>query len=398
MPVIRVGTDCSGMEAPVQALRNLGVDFRQEFSCDIDKYARKTIEVNFPHKIMYEDLTKRDNNEAPKVDLYVAGFPCQPFSSAGKQQGFSDERGRGMIFFEILDYLKKKRPTVFILENVSRLVTLDQGKYLQRVLKELEGLKTYNISWELLNTCEHGLPQYRKRFYCVGILKNHQRHNLEFPKPMEQRATVDSLLEEPVKELVETGMPRLTHTTAVKNVKAGLKKLKKNRINPYKVTHLIDCDSSPDFVKIMKDYSPCLLTARARGYWITSRGRRMLPVEMMRFQGMNPTKFNVAINDLHLGAQLGNTMSVNVLERLLVRVLPAAGLVSSQAVTDHWVSGRRMQELSRTIGKGFKHVKVEPIARTKKPKDSSTPAKKRPAPATKASATSAKKRRLVIAM
>merc|ERR1719331_2667666 len=125
--VLKIATDCSGMEAPIQAIRNLlGDNYKHVFSCDINEHARATIRANFPHGTMYEDLTKRDNAQVPKVDLYIAGFPCQPFSSAGLQQGFKDTKGRGEIFFHVLDFLDKNRPKVFVLENVSGLVHLKQ--------------------------------------------------------------------------------------------------------------------------------------------------------------------------------------------------------------------------------------------------------------------------------
>ena len=71
---LKVGTDCSGMEAPIQALNNLGVTVEHVFSCDIDEHAKKTIQENYPPLKWYKDLTKRDNERAPKV-FYVAGFP-----------------------------------------------------------------------------------------------------------------------------------------------------------------------------------------------------------------------------------------------------------------------------------------------------------------------------------
>ena len=95
---LRVGTDCSGIEAPIQALQNLQVPFEHIFSCDSDASCRKTIEANFPPKHFYDDIRSRDNSKVASVDLYVAGFPCQPFSSAGKKQGFADSQGRGEIF------------------------------------------------------------------------------------------------------------------------------------------------------------------------------------------------------------------------------------------------------------------------------------------------------------
>merc|ERR1719421_1318591 len=72
---------------------------------------------------------------------------------------------------------------------------------------------------------------------------------------------------------------------------------------------------------------------------------------MMRLQGMNPTTFKLAVSQAQIGRQLGNTMSVNVLERLFVRLLPAAGL--ARKVPDRWENGEAAKELSQTRGKSF---------------------------------------------
>ena len=98
---IKVGTDCSGIEAPIQALRNLQVDFSHVFSCDDCPYVIKSMKANFQPLTHYPDITKRDNATSQYVDIYVAGFPCQPFSTAGKQQGFEDAKGRGTIFYNV---------------------------------------------------------------------------------------------------------------------------------------------------------------------------------------------------------------------------------------------------------------------------------------------------------
>merc|ERR1711957_857686 len=91
--------------------------------------------------------------------------------------------------------------------------------------------------------------------------------------------------------------------------------------------YIIDCDSSTYRCKGWLNRSPCITCTRSKGHWITNRGRRMNKAEVMRLMGMDPTKVKVAVTEGALGKQLGNTMSVNVVERIFVRLLPAAGLV-----------------------------------------------------------------------
>ena len=73
---LKIGTDCSGLEAPLFALRNIGVDHRLKFSCDNDPEVRKNHEANFTPEVFYPDINKRQVTDMPTVDIYVAGFPC----------------------------------------------------------------------------------------------------------------------------------------------------------------------------------------------------------------------------------------------------------------------------------------------------------------------------------
>ena len=143
---ITVGTDFSGMEAPIQALRNIKeVKFKHVFSCDNDESSQQTIFNNFPPKIFAKNIVGRDNKLLPTVDVYVAGFPCQPFSTAGLQRGFADKKdGRGELFWEVLRYIEDRRPKIFLLENVEGLTTLDGGKTLSTILKALKAVGSGN--------------------------------------------------------------------------------------------------------------------------------------------------------------------------------------------------------------------------------------------------------------
>ena len=109
-------------------------------------------------------MIERKNSDFtfPELDLYICGFPCQPFSTAGKQKGFLDPRG--CIFSKCISFIKEKKPKFFILENVKGI--LRKGIW-DSILPELKNTG-YNISYKVLNTKDYGIPQNRERLYIVG--------------------------------------------------------------------------------------------------------------------------------------------------------------------------------------------------------------------------------------
>lgn len=106
-------------------------------------------------------------HEIPAHDLLTAGFPCQPFSSAGQKKGFRDPRG--MLFSVIVDVLRTHRPRYFILENVKRLLLMERGVHFATVLFALTELG-YQVEWRLVNTRHFGLAQNRERVLILGSL------------------------------------------------------------------------------------------------------------------------------------------------------------------------------------------------------------------------------------
>ena len=189
--MIKVGTDISGIGSPEQALIKLGIKHQSIFACDYDKYAKQSYLANYNTETFYDDITKRDHTKTPYVDLYVAGFPCQAFSLAGKRSGFSDTRGT--LFFDLLQYLKAKRPKYFILENVKGLMSRDKGKTFITILDALsktinsqyyispyEDSLGYYVYYKVLNTKDYGIPQNRERIFIVGF--RDEKHSFKFPK------------------------------------------------------------------------------------------------------------------------------------------------------------------------------------------------------------------------
>lgn len=105
-------------------------------------------------------------DDIPAHDLLTGGFPCQPFSSAGKKRGINDPRGT--LFQRIVDILRQHHPRFFILENVKRLLTMESGLHFATILSSLADLD-YTIEWRLLNAMHFGLPQNRQRVFIVGV-------------------------------------------------------------------------------------------------------------------------------------------------------------------------------------------------------------------------------------
>lgn len=148
------------------------------YASEIDKYARQTYLNNFKNispdlfekKYFNKDITDSSlkYNIIPDFDILCAGFPCQAFSIAGYREGFNDRKGRGNLFFNILDILRVKKPKAFLLENVKNLRTHDNGITFQTICSHLTSLG-YGIKTQVLNAKDYGIHQNRERIFIVGI-------------------------------------------------------------------------------------------------------------------------------------------------------------------------------------------------------------------------------------
>ncbi len=150
-----------------QALKELNIEYECTFSSELKDYAIKAYKNYFGDKEVFGDITKVDSREIGQFDFLLAGFPCQPFSTAGNGLGFDDTRGT--LFFEIERILEYWKPYGFLLENVEGLINHDNGRTLSIIINHLENLG-YNVSWKMLDSQYFGLAQSRKRVYIVGTL------------------------------------------------------------------------------------------------------------------------------------------------------------------------------------------------------------------------------------
>lgn len=152
--------------------------------------------------IINSDITLLNSDEeilrlVPEHDILCGGFPCQPFSKAGKQEGFNDSEGRGVLFDYIVDIIRVRRPKFIFLENVANLKTHDDGNTWQVIQDRLQHELNYDIRATVISPHEYGFPQYRKRIYIVGI--KHEAGNLDnfqWPvKPVKAACDITAIME-----------------------------------------------------------------------------------------------------------------------------------------------------------------------------------------------------------
>lgn len=163
------------------------------FSSEWDKFSQKTYEANYG-EIPYGDITEIKEKDIPEHDVLLAGFPCQPFSSIGKREGFMHET-QGTLFFDVLRIIKHHRPKMFLLENVQGLLTHDSGNTMRVIVASLNELG-YSVSYKVLDAQNFGLPQVRKRVIIVGFDNNLNITNFNIPEGQESNVPIGKFLEE----------------------------------------------------------------------------------------------------------------------------------------------------------------------------------------------------------
>jgi DNA (cytosine-5)-methyltransferase 1 len=301
--VISIATDCSGIEAPIEALKQLRIPFDHEWSCEIDKYARMSIEANYNPKCVYNDITKRDVKILPHVDIYVCGFPCQSFSLMGKKHGIDDPRGN--IMFHCVDVIKNTLPNIFILENVKNFKFMNNGSIFNTLIKSLSSGDHYNIYHDIYNTKDYGIPQNRERVFIIGIKKSIQ--TTPFIKP-------DKIPMEPLDNYI------LDKT--IREVNSKNKSLQNNlmKINNEKGNVILSVNYYYPLIGITPT-----LTTQCWNTFHTTYNRPLSPIECLLLQGFTKN-FKQVVSNRQLYKQAGNSMSVNVLKAIFTQLFKCTDL------------------------------------------------------------------------
>ena len=200
--MLRVLSLFSGIGAFEKALKNIGKDFELVNYCEIDKYASKAYSMihNVSEDLNLHDVTKIDTSKLHDIDLITYGFPCQDISIAGKQKGFTDNKGnrtRSGLFFEALRIIEDTKPKYAIAENVKALTSKKFKNEFETVLNSLNNAG-YTNYYAVLNAKDYGIPQNRERVFIVSIRNDLNCGLFQFPIKRKLNVRLKDYLEKEV--------------------------------------------------------------------------------------------------------------------------------------------------------------------------------------------------------
>lgn len=298
---------------------DLGFEFAG-FECiwanDFDKFACQTYRANVGDQIVEGDI-RLTKNQIPAHDILVGGFPCQPFSTLGKLQGFEDEMNRGTLFFEIMDIITKHDTKVVVLENVKNLINHDNGKTFARIKQELDDAG-YDVNAQILNSQDYGIPQRRNRIFIVAFNRRYfKTGEFVYPNKEELKVTTQDLLDENVPEKYFL-TKKLEKTILGMGTKGYM--VKPTIDLPISKTltatmHKMHRASQDNYVTDYKNYNRNVLEKEKR-----IAVRKLTPNECRQLQGF-PSEWVQVVSDCQAYKQFGNAVTVDVAYKVACQVM-----------------------------------------------------------------------------
>lgn len=353
--VLRVGTLFSGIGAFEQALKVLKVPNEIVFACDngeryldqsygqiidssngaegkalerlVDELYDKTGKPNYV-KTSYEanygemgerwhnDIRFMDGNEYKgQVDIIAGGSPCQSFSVMGKRAGLEDTRGT--LFYDYARIVRETQPKVFLFENVPGMLVHDKGNTWKVIRQVFESLN-YKLFYQVLDAKDYGIPQKRRRLFVVGF--KDKTVDFSFPTPIKLTKTLFDYLEPNVSfdhYLGEKGFAFVTDPSHPNRTHVNCEIAKTQKANQQ-----FNWNGDFIFEPLGRKHSAKIRERAFVGEWHGKRGvaRKLTNRECLRLMGF-PDTFKIVVPPVQAYRQSGNSIVVNVLERIVEKIL-----------------------------------------------------------------------------
>ena len=173
---------------------------------EFDKKIWATYEKNHKAPLIKGDIRDIKESDFPdEVDGIIGGPPCQSWSEAGALRGIDDERGQ--LFFDYIRILRDKQPKFFLAENVSGMLANRHSEAVQNIVSRFEECG-YDVTIDLVNAADYGVPQDRKRVFYIGFRKD-LNIKFKFPEPTTPLPEQKKTLRDAIGDLVDTAVPAL---------------------------------------------------------------------------------------------------------------------------------------------------------------------------------------------
>jgi DNA (cytosine-5)-methyltransferase 1 len=287
---------------------NEETNYQCVFSCDIDENVRNIYEENYGIK-PFGDINELNIRNMPDFEILCAGFPCQPFSIAGKKEGFNDAK-KGNLFYKILEIVDEKNPNTIILENVRNLLTIDKGNTFSTMRNELEK-RDYQVSYKIIDSKYYNCPQSRQRIFIVCD----KNKKYEFENVKNDIIPVSNIIDENIKEFF--------------NYKPKYKLEKCNNKNSIMIYKLINKETNKggrqgERIYSINSYGPTICASsggpgsKTGLYEIDGKIRTLSVKETLQMFGFDINyKYETLKNKKKMLFYLGNSIVVNVLENII---------------------------------------------------------------------------------
>jgi DNA (cytosine-5)-methyltransferase 1 len=306
---------CSGTGGFSIAIQNTS-DLKCVFSNDMIPESQNIHHVNLKHdNFVLKNIHDIDVKDIPKHDMLCAGFPCQPFSIAGEQKGFDDNRSN--VFWKITEIAKFHQPEVIILENVKNLKSHDKGntyKVIETKLKEIG----YFVTSKILDTCKiTNIPHHRERIYIICFKDESKFNKFNFNFITEKNKKILDFLE-------NTDIPEKYYYTNSLKVYDEIQKNVSEHINSNSVYQY-----RRYYVRKNKNNCCPTLTANmGKGghnvpIILDDNGiRKLTPRECFNLQGFPDTyELPTSLSDSKLYSLAGNAISIPVVQLIIQKII-----------------------------------------------------------------------------
>lgn len=301
---MKVASFFAGIGGICQGFKQAGFEvvYANEFDCK----ACENYRANHPEVDLHEgDIRKVDAKSLPDFDVFAGGFPCQPYSLAGKRDGLADVRGT--LFFDIVRILKDKRPPAVFLENVKNIKSTNEGRDFQAILEHLKECG-YHLRHDVLGGHTHGnVPQCRERMFIVGFQDEGVSEKFQFPSPVTLSNTLDKIFDRtekkpdkyyytPKSQYYEM-MDKAMTNASVYQMRRVYMRENKGGVCP---TLTANMGGGGHNVPVIRDDHGI---------------RKLTPRECLRLQGF-PENFEIKTSDVHIYKQAGNAVVVPLVKRI----------------------------------------------------------------------------------